>query len=85
MSFEIHDFYCLQCGQKSMSLPRKRGHLHGKFHRKSLYCPKCKIEINHIEIRDQEEKEKFLQDFEEGVYEQECQNSLSYGGNSCVW
>ena len=84
MQMEIHDFYCLKCGQRSMSLPRKRCHLYGKFHLKSLYCPKCRIVVNHIEVRDQFEKEEFINDFKEGVYEQALQDSLSYGGYSSV-
>ena len=85
MSFEIHDFYCIKCGNRSMSLPRQRGHLHKKFHYKSLYCPHCKVEVNHVEIRDQFEREQFLEDFKEGIYEQDCKNSLSYVGSSRIW
>lgn len=85
MSFEIHDFYCINCGNRSMSLPRQRGHLHKKFHYKSLYCPHCKVEINHVEIRDQFEKEDFLKAFEGGEYEQACTDSLSYVRNSSIW
>ena len=84
MKFVINDFYCLNCGKKTMSLPRKHGHQHEKFHRKKLYCPYCKIEINNIEIKNEEERWQFLRDFEGGVYEQEKLNDLSYLGYSGV-
>lgn len=82
---EIHDFYCLNCGQKSMSLPRQRNHLHSKFHRKKLYCPRCKVEINHIEVRSEEERWEFLEDFEGGAYNAERETALCYDGRAGVW
>ena len=81
---EIHDFYCLNCGQKSMSLPRQRNHLHGKFHRKKLYCPLCKTTVNHIEVRSEDERWEFLEDFKGGVYEQEKIDTLSYVRDSSL-
>ena len=78
---EIHDFYCLNCGQKSMSLPRQRNHLHGKFHRKKLYCPRCKKTLNAIEIKNDEEYYVFKQNFLLGLYQLEAQDSLATVGN----
>ena len=41
-AYEIHDFYCLNFGKKSIPLSRKSGHQHARNHRKRLYCPNCK-------------------------------------------
>ena len=81
----FHDFYCLNCGQKSMTLPRKKGWQHGAMHRKKLYCPHCKIELNHIEIRNPEEKMKFLEDFKNGVYKDEAEESRIACGDPRQW
>ena len=76
-NYETHDFYCLMCGRKGLPIQRKIGRQHGQFHRKKLWCPYCKMEINHMEIRSQEEKEYFLEGFNNGEYRQEAEESLS--------
>lgn len=76
--YEEHAFYCLACGKSGIPLRRKVGFQHGALHRKKLYCPWCKTEVNCIEIRNSFEKEKFLEDFKNGVYKDEAENSLSY-------
>ena len=77
-----HDFYCMKCGKKGIPLMRKKGHQYGKFHRKKLYCPFCKEEVNHIEVKTCEDKLKFLDDFENGVFKDEVEESLSFIRNS---
>lgn len=77
-NFVINSFYCMNCGQKGFDLPRKKNHQHGKFHRKVLYCPWCKEEVNHIECRTPEEIEEFKKNFEEGVYKDEAETSLDF-------
>ena len=76
--FETHDFYCLKCGAH-FPLPRKIGHQHGAFHRKKLYCFKCQEEINHMEIRNFAELQEFKENFKNGVYLNEAEESLAYG------
>ena len=51
-NLELNSFYCINCGNKSMELPRKRGCRSETFHRKNLYCPHCKLTLNHIEIKN---------------------------------
>lgn len=82
---EIHSFYCLNCGKKAMDLPRKKGHKHKDFHRKKLYCPWCKMEINCIEIKDKTQEEQFKIDFKNGVYNDEKEISLDHVRNSWQW
>ena len=49
-----------------------------KNHRKNMYCPRCRRTVNHIECRDQLEVEEFLEDFKNGVYEDEARAELEY-------
>lgn len=78
MKCETHDFYCINCGRKGIPVMRKCNHLHAKDHRKKLYCPWCKAEINHVECRSFYDIEKFKEDFANGLYRQEAEESLRY-------
>lgn len=85
--FELHDFYCINCGKKTMTLPRNAGHKKEKFHRKILYCPYCHLTINQVECRNEYEAYEFKQDFNMGVYKDECETEKSNfnGGMSREW
>ena len=83
--FEMHDFYCLQCANKTIPVARKLSQKREKFHRKKLWCPTCKVEINCIEITTQEEKEKFMEAYENGEYQKEAEESLYNVRNSWQW
>ena len=50
-TYQEHDFYCIRCGNKGIPLSRNRGHQHGRFHRKKLYCIHCHEDTNHAEVR----------------------------------
>ena len=83
-NFESHDFYCVNCGRKALSLPRNRGYRHSTFHRKRLYCVFCKQEVNMVECKDEFETRDFLDVFEQGYFKEEAKESLSHcmkGGN----
>lgn len=77
-AFETHDFYCINCGKKGIPITRKLGHQHGAFHRKSMYCPYCKHTVNHVECRNQEERDQFMLDFIEGKYQEEAALELQW-------
>ena len=47
----ISDFYCVRCGRKGLSLPRKVGQQRPAGHLKSMYCPTCQKVVNHVEVR----------------------------------
>jgi hypothetical protein len=81
MSYEEHYFYCLKCGNKGIPLMRESGFQHERFHRKRLYCPYCKQEVNHIECKNQEDVEEFLNNFKNGVYKDEAEESISFVRN----
>lgn len=82
--YEMHDFYCLNCGNKGLPCQRKMGKQHGEFHRKKLWCFKCKVEVNHMEIRNINEKEWFLEGFANGEFKEEATESIRACGNSWV-
>ncbi len=74
----FNSFYCMKCGNKSYDLPRKKGGQKARFHRKKMYCPHCRIEVNHVECRNEEDVFQFKQDFEDGVFKEELEKSLEY-------
>lgn len=76
--YTIHEFRCMKCGQAGIPLARRSGHQHAKFHRKKLYCIHCKEEVNHIEIKSEEELSEFLINWESGVYVDEVEASLAH-------
>lgn len=76
--FEIHSFYCPNCGKKSMDLPRNLNGQKSGLHRKKLYCPWCKITLNQIEIKNDKEYFDFKNKFEEGGFKGEVADSLSF-------
>ena len=78
MKFNEHDFYCIKCGHKGIPLSRKQGYQHGRFHRKKLFCLYCQQEVNHIECKNDEDVAEFKRNFENGVYKDEAEESVSY-------
>ncbi len=84
-NYKTHRFFCIKCGQEGIPLARRQGRKHEKFHRKKLYCPHCKEEINHIECKNDEEVYNFKRDFEEGVFADEVKESMAVIRSSWVW
>lgn len=78
----VHRFFCLNCGREGIPISRKESFQKEKFHRKKLYCPWCKTEVNHIECKNSSDIEKFKKDFEEGLYKEEAQKSIDFISNS---
>ena len=85
MCYESHDFYCLNCGKKTIPLSRNYGFKHAKGHRKRLYCPWCKQECNAIEITNLDEKEEFVRKFAEGAYKDEAKESCAFSRATSKW
>lgn len=81
----IHRFFCLKCGKEGLPLPRKVGHQHKRLHYKKLYCPWCKEEVNHVECRSDEDVTEFLENFKNGVYIEDAENSLSHCRSARLW
>ena len=68
-------FMCIQCGKLAMILPRPVGHQYKNGHRKRLYCPHCKVEINCVECKNDEDIFYFKEDFANGLYKEECEEN----------
>lgn len=75
-SVVYHDFYCLNCGEKTYTLPRRIAKQYQGFHRKKLYCPHCKVEVAHVEVRNPIEAQTFLQQYAEGAFKEEARESI---------
>ena len=73
---DIHDFYCLQCGERALSCVRPQAHRREKFHRKKLYCPHCKVMTNTVEVKNDEEAYEFKEAFNAGEFQEEARLSL---------
>ena len=84
-NFKAHHFFCIQCGQEGIPIYRNQGYKHERFHRKKLYCPHCKIEINHIECQDDEDIYEFKDAFEKGEFKNEVEESLAFIRSSGQW
>lgn len=72
---ETHNFYCLNCAGV-MPIARKLSAQREKMHRKRLYCPYCKKEINMVECKTYDEKLEFMKNFELGLYKEEALISM---------
>ena len=73
-----HQFYCIKCGKRGIPLARKRGAQREKYHSKKLFCLNSQQEVNHVECRNQEEIDQFKIWFEEGMFKDEAEESISY-------
>ena len=76
MTYNLSRFFCLNCGEETISLPRKKGKQRKSFHRKKLYCYHCQNTINCVECKNDEDIQIFKEEFSKGVYENEAQESL---------
>ena len=83
-NYQMHRFFCIKCGNEGIPIHRKQGHQHGRFHRKKLYCPHCKVEINHVECKNLEEVEIFHEAFEGGYFKNEAEEPVPVGRTSRV-
>ena len=81
-SYELHDFYCINCGEKGIPLARPNNKKKGAGHRKNMYCFHCKHTVNHVECNTIEEVEQFKTDFNNGLYAEEAKAELNYEKNS---
>lgn len=75
---EANNFWCIRCGQKGIPIMRKSGKRRPPGHRKALYCVRCKMVINHIETRNEEEERQFREDFAAGKFAEEAERSAAY-------
>ena len=84
-NYAEHSFYCINCGNKGIPLMRNQGFQHVGMHRKKLYCVFCKQEVNHVECKTLDDVEEFRYNFENEVYKNEAEESLSHVRSSGSW
>ena len=48
----ISQFFCTECGNEGIPLPRPESKKRESGHLKTLYCNYCKKETNFVEVRD---------------------------------
>ena len=80
-----HDFYCLNCGKKTITLMRKIGKQKERFHRKKLFCPWCKNDVNAVECKTQQDVDEFLDKYNKGEFVEEAKESMNYIINSPMY
>lgn len=76
------DFYCTQCGNKALMLPRKNSRLKEPGHLKKLFCIFCQKENNCVEVRPIGTKydyQDFLIEFKHNNFNPDGTRKLSYG------
>ena len=76
--YATHKFFCMNCGNEGIPIMRKEGHQHARMHRKKLYCIHCKTEVNHMECKTYADVMDFKENFENGVYKDEAEESISF-------
>ena len=76
MSYEEHQFFCINCGKRGIPLSRPNGRQRASMHRKKLYCYHCRNTVNHVECRNEVEVAQFIEDFNNGIYIEEAKESL---------
>ena len=70
---ESHNFDCFKSGRENIPIFRNVGFQKERFHRKRLYCPFCKEEVNHIECKTYEEVQIFKDAFEREEFKEEAE------------
>ena len=73
---EEHSFWCINCGKRGIPLSRTTGRQRERFHRKKLYCPNCKVTVNHIECKNSIEIEQFQEEYQAGNFQEEAKESV---------
>lgn len=72
------EFWCINCGKKGIPIMRSRSRRREQGHRKALFCVTCKMVINHIETRNEDEARQFREDFAAGKFAEEARESILF-------
>ena len=62
-------FFCTQCGNRGIPIPRSKDRMREKGHLKRLYCTYCRRVVNHVEISDKYSEEDFRKEYEVGAFD----------------
>ena len=69
-------FYCLNCGQRGIPIIRKESKQRSTGHFKKLWCPHCRLVVNHIELKTPYDIEVFKEEFAAGAYTELAKESI---------
>lgn len=69
-------FYCTNCGNSTIPLPRKTAKQKSPGHLKKMYCPHCKEIYNCYECHDEQDIEEFKERFKNGEFK-DCNDALN--------
>ena len=83
-SYDIHRFFCINCGNEGIPLARKTSLNKAAFHRKKLYCPYCQCNVNHVECRTEEEVLQFKKDFNKKIFKEEAIESIESSNKKII-
>ena len=64
---------------------RKIGKQKERFHRKRLFCPWCKNDVNAVECKTQQDIDEFLDRYNKGEFVEEAKESMNYIINSPMY
>ena len=80
-NFIENEFYCTQCGNKGIPIQRKRGQEREAGHLKKIYCLKCGIQTNHVEVKPYTKYtfDDFKTEFEYANFDENGQRKITYG------
>lgn len=72
-------FFCTQCGNEGIPVQRKQGQERSSGHLKKLYCIYCKEEVNHVEIKENDNYtyEDFREEYELGRFKEGNRENLN--------
>ena len=62
-------FFCTQCGNRGIPIPRSKDRMREKGHLKRLYCTHCRRVVNHVEISGNYTEEYFRREYEAGSFD----------------
>lgn len=81
MNMTISDFYCTQCGNKTLMLPRKKNKQRESGHLKKLFCIYCQKENNCVEIKPfgKYRYEDFLIELNNDNFNEDGTRKMTYG------
>lgn len=89
MNYFQSRFFCTECGNEGICIMRPKGQIREPGHLKKLYCIHCKKEVNHVEIKENDDYtiEDFKREFELGRFKDgqriENKNLLLCSNNKC--
>ena len=81
MKYVASKFFCTRCGKEGIIIPRKIGSQREPGHLKKLYCCNCSDYVNHVEIKEFNQRydyDTFVMEFEYGNFNDKGKRILNF-------